>query len=171
MEKTKLWLQKQLEVFSGFLSTTRGLMILLGILAVFSLLREWRGREASPTTTKSPSATADTYIPNGFVLVPIEIQNIEGLDSILGQFGVVDLFLPSVDGQGRGKLIARRLKILRAPLNPSHFAILAPENQAPEIVKYSGPFFVVIQNPNESGTRFVKEKVRSSRISFDQIIE
>jgi hypothetical protein len=67
--------------------------------------------------------------------------------------------------------VARRLKILRAPLNPSHFAVLAPENQAPEIVRHEGPFFAVIQNPKESGTRIVKEKPRRSRISFDHITE
>lgn len=167
----RIFVLKKYEEASKFLSTTKGLLVLLGVLAVFALAHDLLREKKVAVIEKSPSETADTYIPSGFVLVPIEIQNIEGLDSILGQFGVVDLFLPGHEGLSRGRLVARRLKILRAPLNPSQFAVLAPEGQAPDIVRHEGPFIVVIQNPKESGTRIVKQKVRRSRISFDHITE
>jgi hypothetical protein len=38
---------------------------------------------------------ASTFIPAGYVLVPIEVANFEALDSILGQFGIVDLYARS----------------------------------------------------------------------------
>src|SRR5688572_13064534 len=79
----------------------------------------------------------DTVIPPGYVLVPIEVQNHEAMDSILGSYGVVDLFAQDADGTGRSKKVAERVKILRAPLNPNHFAVLAPEEEAPRLVKES----------------------------------
>src|SRR5690349_14215407 len=36
----------------------------------------------------SSIAGLDTFIPKGFVLVPIDVQNYEALDSILGKYGL-----------------------------------------------------------------------------------
>lgn len=100
--------------------------------------------------------SASTFIPAGYVLVPIEVANFESLDSILGHFGIVDLYVPSEDPKYRARKIAERLKILRAPLNPSHFAVLARESESARLVSHSGPFTVVVQNPDSSGTGVVK---------------
>lgn len=114
--------------------------------------------------TKSPShapQAVDTFIPAGFVLVPIEVQNLEALDSILGQYGVVDLY--SVH-ETRRRPVVRGIKILRSPLNPQSFAVLAPEEKAGLIVSSGGPFTVVIQNPQKTGTDFEKRKAVVQRI-------
>jgi len=42
-----------------------------------------RGTPAADSGAKTSHAQVDTYIPKGFVLVPIEVQNYEALDSIL----------------------------------------------------------------------------------------
>jgi hypothetical protein len=94
------------------------------------------------------------------------------LDSILGQHGVVDLFRPSDTPNGRPIKVAERVKILRAPLNPSHFAVLAPESESAALVAYPGAFTVVVQNPKERGTRFVNTSRggrfrRTSRITVE----
>lgn len=144
------------------------------------------------TSQKSDSRTretatapedASTFIPAGFVLVPIEVANYESLDSILGQFGVVDLFLPT-DGNQTGQKrraikVASRLKILRAPLNPSHFAVLARESEASQLVGQTGPFVVIVQNPKNSGTGIVSTpetpelegtaRLKSSRIKVEAL--
>jgi hypothetical protein len=99
--------------------------------------------------------SAATQIPAGFVLVPIEVSNYESLDSILGQFGVVDLYVPADDPKKRARKVATHLKILRAPLNPSHFAVLAKETESANLVSNAGPFMVIVQNPEHSGTGFV----------------
>jgi hypothetical protein len=98
---------------------------------------------------------AATFIPDGFVLVPIEVANYESLDSILGKFGVVDLYKADEDPKKRPFKVAERIKILRAPLNPSHFAVLATEADSGKIVSQAGPFIVVVQHPSKSGTNFV----------------
>ena len=97
----------------------------------------------------------DTHIPVGFVLVPIEVINKESLYAILGSHGVVDLFLTGKKGQKVYK-IAHHVKMLRAPLDPSRFAVLVPEQEVTKILKHQQPFFAVVQNPKQRNTRFYK---------------
>ncbi|MCM2281910.1 MAG: hypothetical protein NDI61_08705 [Bdellovibrionaceae bacterium] len=117
--------------------------------------------------------SVDTYIPSGFVLVPIEVVNYEALDSVLGRYGIVDLFAADTENARKSRLIASRIRILRAPRNPSHFAVLAPSHEAPALVRQEGGFFVVVQNPQGKGTRFESEdrprasQPRASRIRVE----
>ncbi|MGE4130806.1 MAG: hypothetical protein AB7F86_04165 [Bdellovibrionales bacterium] len=111
-------------------------------------------------------SSMDTHIPRGFVLVPIEVQNFEALDSILGRFGVVDLFQTASDGHGPHKPIAKNVKLLRAPQNPTRFAVLVPESQAPSILAGSGLFYVVVKRPEEGGTEFVKKDKQKRSIVY-----
>jgi hypothetical protein len=132
-------------------------VVLAGVFAFYwDSVRREKPDDANDGRAQNPE-TASTFIPAGFVLVPIEVANYESLDSILGQFGVVDLYRTSSDERSKPVKVATHVKILRAPLNPSHFAVLAPENESQKLVTYSGPFTVVVQNPNRSGTRFVKD--------------
>jgi hypothetical protein len=117
--------------------------------------------DSQPTThtllkTESP-LDVTTLIPPGFVLVPIEVSNFESLDSILGQHGVVDLYAPGEDLKQRPVKIAEKIKILRAPLNPSHFAVLAPEDESHKLVTQLGPLMVVVQPQASLGTKIVNE--------------
>ena len=118
----------------------------------------------SSKSESTPRESVDTLIPAGYILVPIEVQNYESLDSLLGQYGIVDLF----KGDGKdGKLVARNIRILRAPLNPSHFAVLAPEAEASAILAQAGNFYVAIKSPNQSGTHIVTQGKRTKRVYFD----
>lgn len=138
---------------------------LIGI--IFSIGFTWA--LIPPPQRENPQSplSLDTYIPEGFVLVPIEVQNYESLDLVIGKFGVVDLYQSSdtKTGAKAGKLkpIAKAIKILRSPMNPSLFAVLAPDDQAHIIVKHPGPFQVVVQNPKQRGTDFVKEPTKKTR--------
>ncbi|MES2857350.1 MAG: hypothetical protein V4692_15880 [Bdellovibrionota bacterium] len=133
------------------------LLWLVGILLAGGVALFFDAGDSEKTEpTAIDRESASTFIPAGFVLVPIEIANFQSLDSILGQHGVVDLFKPSSEPDGRPIRVASKIKILRAPLNPSHFAVLAPEEESAALVSYQGAFTVVVQNPKESsGTRFV----------------
>lgn len=88
---------------------------------------------------------ADTYIPKGYVLVPIELANFESVSALIDQFGVIDLYAGAPQMAGSSK-IASRVKILRAPLNPNLFAVLVPESSSSNIMKRTGPFWAVVQN-------------------------
>lgn len=135
-------------------------LLLGGLSAVVALILAWYWDSQSPDKTDNDHSperveAVDTFIPAGYVLVPIEVANFESLDSILGKYGVVDLFLPTSDLKGRPRKIASRIKILRAPLNPSHFAVLAHESTSQSLVSELGPFTVVVRNPKNAGTEIV----------------
>ncbi len=143
-------------------SNRKQLWLALGFIAAafaISLLWDFKMNERQAASEKpEPESieSAATYIPDGFVLVPIEVANFESLDSILGKFGVVDLFVASDDPKIKPRKLAERVKILRAPLNPNHFAVLVPDSESQKIVAYSGALTVVVQNPNKAGTTLVK---------------
>lgn len=144
------------------------LMILLfGLLAFL-----WEQRQDSKKIPNALSApkSVDTYIPDGYVLVPIQISNAEALDSIIGDKGVVDLFIPDHRQNGGGKKIAAHVKILRAPLNPNQYAILVSEGASANLVHYEGAYFVTVLNPKTLGTQIeesTKRRVASRLIMED----
>jgi hypothetical protein len=140
------------EKFKFLLQDKVNRMLLVGLIIFAGVLAASSGNlgSASPAPSADTAAdpySADTFIPNGFVLVPIDIQNIDSLSSMIGQFGLVDLFTTSNLNQKSGLRVGRRLKLLRAPLNPQQFAVLVPEEEAGELLKAIGPFVAVIQNP------------------------
>jgi hypothetical protein len=134
---------------------------LLGILAAAALLPTFVALW-NPSATKSSAESVDTHIPRGFVLIPIEVQNYEALDSLFGRFGRVDLFIPAESGQIQ-RLIAVNVRLLRAPQNPTRFAVLVPEREAPKILSHSGSYVVSIKPPSASGTEFVNNKAQPRR--------
>lgn len=96
-----------------------------------------------------PSVEADTVIPAGFSLVPIELENHEALDSLIGIHAIVNLYQSSSLGDQRGRLIGRNLRLLRAPLNPQKFAVLVPSAEV-GLFMSGGRFFASIQNRNQT---------------------
>lgn len=135
------------------------------IPVAFRLLMGSEQRES-----KSPGEAADvaTYIPKGFVLVPLEVQNYEALDSILGRFGWVDLYRGEAGGASKLHLVARNVRLLRAPLNPSHFAVLIEEGRSAQVMREGGPFTVIVKRPGSAGTEFVEEASQPRRtITYD----
>lgn len=137
-----------------------GLLFLLsGIVALLFELKNSKAME--PQATDSQSAVSpDTYLPEGFVLIPLQIANFEALDGLLGSNGVVDLFTVNESTNGASRRVASHIKIIRAPQNPGQFAAVAAEEQADLIVKAGGPFFAVVQNPNQTGTKFEQANSR-----------
>lgn len=127
--------------------------IALGLSLLLTYFTQSNSKEAPPT------AAIDTFIPAGFVLVPISVQNFASLDSVIGNFGFVDLYAVKENGQRQATPLGRNIKLLRAPKNPNQFAVLVPEAAAPEIVKHSESFYVVIQNTKTRGTIFEKPVV------------
>jgi hypothetical protein len=154
MNIAQLWKMKSriIESLAPRPSLWVGAILVSGFIAYYIDSRPQTGGDTDTGTAQD----AATFIPNGFVLVPIEVSNFESLDSILGNYGIVDLYAPGDSPKKRPIKIAERIKILRAPLNPSHFAVLAPEDESDRIVAQPGPLMVVVQPKITSGTRIVK---------------
>jgi hypothetical protein len=129
-----------------------------------SFVHASEGREAAP----SKAAAVDTYIPKGFVLVPIEVRNYEALDSILGSFGIVDLYQAQSADSTKLRLAARNVRLMRAPQNPQHFAVLIEETRASGVLRDGGLFTVIVKRPGGGGTEFVEETTHPHRsITYD----
>ena len=112
--------------------------------------------------------TPDTIIPEGYVLVPIQLQNFASLDSMIGQFGVVDLFTAHEDPSIKARKVGNRLKLIRAPLNPSQFAVLVPDSEADLILSHTGFYNAVIQNPQQKQKEQLNRlQTRTQKISID----
>lgn len=155
------------------LQPTQWTWVIAALLAGFvAYYRDMTASSSENVHEPEPLESAATFIPAGFVLVPIEVANYESLDSILGKFGTVDLYIPPEDPKKKARKVAERIRILRAPLNPSQFAVLAREEDSPKLVSHDGPFLVVVQNPSQAGTGIVtsdrrESKRRTSRITVE----
>lgn len=150
IERFKKWLQDP---------RNRTLTIALSIMAIVIAFVQFSTPKSAPTEDE---ATADTYIPEGYVLVPIELQNVDSLSSLIGSYAVVDLFR----GPNSQK-VGKRLKLLRAPLNPQQFAVLVPEDEVSKLLETPGPFWAAIQNPEQTkSAEITSRKKRKSRIEY-----
>lgn len=136
---------------------------LVSLLPILAAVLVKSSSEAPEPKSAQAAVDVDTFIPKGFVLVPIEVQNYEALDSILGKFGVVDLFQGAGPDKPQQRLVAKNVRMLRAPQNPAHFAILVQESEAPRILQFGGSFTVIVRRPGQDGTEFVKGEATTRR--------
>lgn len=119
--------------------------------------------EPKPETEET--VQLDALIPEGYVLLPLDLVNREALSSIVGSTAVIDLFTVNAQTLSPSKKIATRIKIIRTPRNPDQFALLVLENETPQILNYTGPYFAVIQNKTTTGSKLVP-KIRLQDISI-----
>ncbi len=136
--------------------------IIVGFCLIVAIMVDTHDKSTAVKQSASPYAGIDTFIPDGYVLLPIEVQNLESLDSLLGQYGVVDLYKP-----GDPVAVAKGLKIIRSPKDPSQFSVLVPESQSAELIRSEDkPFLVVVQNPDRAQEQ-VRLAPKQSRIVFE----
>ena len=164
-------LRKKIASKEKILPKQKMIMMIL-ILGFIAFVWE-RSHDSNPPPVSEVSKSVDTFIPAGFVLVPIQLSNAEALDSIIGARGVVDLYIPDAKKPGRSKKVAEHIKILRAPLNPNQFAVLVNEQFSSQLVHYEGAYFAIVQNPKTIGTQLEtlpKRKI-SSRLTMEDAHE
>jgi hypothetical protein len=112
----------------------------------------------NPETSVVPSLI--DQVPDGFVLAPIEPLNFEAIDALIENHAYVDLYLGNDDGllndesfhtNRRKRLIARGLPLVRAPKNPSKFAVLVKEADSDILTKLGAPVLVVVRKGPPKG--------------------
>lgn len=149
---------KVLDLFKS--KPTIAWFILAGLLSLGTLLVN-PSEPAVEQKSEAPQSP-DTYIPKGFVLVPVQIANFESLDSMIGNFAVV-----SVYRQGpTGELLGTAIKLIRSPINPSTMAVLVPERLGPKFARLDTPVFVIVQNPNTASKSFENRSVLSAGLKI-----
>lgn len=127
-------------------------------------------KDEKKTTLNSKPIAADTIIPAGMVLVPIELANIESIRGLIHGFGYVDLYVAE-EGKVHRRRIGHKIKILQAPLNPNEFAVLVSEELSETIMKTQGIYTGVVQNRMESLETGGTEKKISRKVSSETQIE
>jgi|GEM_PF-4579727 len=130
------------------------LLISVVVFVLLYLILNAKNAAVPPAAEKKP-LYADTLIPAGQVLVPLELANIATIASLINQYGIIDLYAGS---ENSTVLIASRIKILKAPLNPNQYAIMVSESLSEEIMKSKGPFWGVVQNPDVQNKNIQTEK-------------
>lgn len=140
--------------------------IILGVVSIITGLSGKKEVVVQATPAEVPPSV-DTYIPKGFVLVPLELANADSLSSLVGDLGgVVDLYLAG-GNKGKGNFkVASRIKLLRAPLNPQQYAVLIRESDSSKILSMTGPFIAVVQNPDSKGSEVAQNKKSSVHIDY-----
>ncbi|MBX2987571.1 MAG: hypothetical protein KF802_06715 [Bdellovibrionaceae bacterium] len=108
----------------------------------------------------------ETFIPRDHLLIPVEIANADKLEGILGANGIVDLYVVPAEG-GPARLVGRRLRLLRAPLNPQAFAVLLKESEADRFLSNPGPYIASVRPLNEK-THEVARPTPGPRIDYQQ---
>jgi hypothetical protein len=92
---------------------------------------------------------ADTILPKGYILYPIQLENIEAIRGVINQYGVIDVYLSLKNGN-RSKKLLSKVKIMQAPYNPNEFALLLPDSMSQKLMSETGPFLGIIQNRSEN---------------------
>lgn len=129
--------------------------LIIGFISIFIVaLINNRSRAVNHHPLPSPPEmeSVDTLIPEGHILVPLELENVEQVSSLIGNSGVIDLYTGGAEVKSR-RLIAARVKVIQAPYNPQVYAALIKESDGRVIQNYLGPFRAVVQNPKQSGSR------------------
>ena len=142
ISKIKIWLIKNKAAVYLWL-------ILITISLTITILQ--KAKKKDPASSERLQ-NIDTYIPKGFVLLPIELSNSPSLEGLLPEKGVVDLYTGDPILKSAQK-VAVGVKIIRSPKNPSYFAVLVPEQDASLLIQRFQSFYAVIQNPLKKGTK------------------
>lgn len=142
--------------------------LMLFVLAILTYLVS-KADSPEPQVQNEEIVQLDALIPEGFVLLPLDLVNREAISSIVGSTAVIDLFTVNAQTLNPSKKIATRIKIIRTPRNPDQFALLVQENETPQILNYTGPYFAVIQNKATQGSKLVpKKQSQDIQISYQE---
>lgn len=100
---------------------------------------------------------ASTFIPAHHVLIPIDVENAEALNAMTGGYAWVDLYTPTQSEFSPLKpiKIVKKIRILRAPLDPNHYGIIVPEEYADAILSYGFLFRVTLNSKDHHNSELL----------------
>ena len=155
-------LHKKWNLLSANKKIAAALMLSAFLLALGHEMRSKSHSSHGPHIQKNRESIS-TFIPHDHSLVPIEIINSQGLDSILGSFGIVDLFSPN-----QNKLIMKNVRLLQSPTDPSQWAALVRSDWVKDLLSQGAQFFVVAKNQSHRKTETSGQPRQRRKISYEE---
>lgn len=150
--------------------------ILVGLLTVIiNRISTESQSEKISSKQNTTSDDIDTFIPRGYVLIPMDFVNIDSLSAMIGDTAVIDIYQVDAGTNvekslNKGVKVVSKVKLLRAPKNPHQFAILIQEKLGDQILSFRGPFWAVLQNRSSANTEVIesekKQKTNTVRIEY-----
>lgn len=146
----------------------------LTIAFIFSLLsflilnKQGTNQSQLKKTKTASSLNVNTFIPAGFVLIPVNLLNSESLNGLIGKWGWISLY-SSLPGKNL-KPIVSSIRVIRSPKNPNQFAVLAEEGKSSLILTHTAPLIAVIQSlkTKTKQTRFsTKKNIKKNKIIIE----
>ena len=119
-------------------------------------------------TQAEQQLSLDQLVPKGFVLMPIEISNAEDIISLIGAYGVVDLYAYSKHTGLPDKKVADYIKVIPLNTESAGLTALIPEHSALDLFEYSESFYAVIQNPSHKNSKVYKKKRKKTLIIVEE---
>lgn len=112
---------------------------------------------------------AATFIPEGHSLIPIKLVNQRSLSSMIENFGWIDLYSvkPASTGFKKGPKIVKKIRILRAPLDPTQFGIIVPDDFVDHILDWGPSYFGTINKNKFYTSELVIAKKRKKRVMYE----
>lgn len=152
-----------------YLELLKNEKVLWGGFAILAIVLIWASQPTSkPPIEAGDPETAETFIPKGHLLIPIELKNAERLDGLLGAHGIVDLYQAGTEINPSARLVGRRFRLIRAPLNPQSFAVLIRDAEADRLASFPGPFVASLRN-QDSDAHEVASSRQKPLIEYQEI--
>lgn len=153
-----------------FLSFDRTLQIVIFcsvLVTICAFLFDFRSQLTSSqnsSVTENNDESLATFIPDGFTLVPIEILNSSGMDSILGRYGTADLFR-----EGQSSVFMSNVRLVRGIEENGPWAALVPDALSASLLEAGGRFFVAVKGPKAKPTELkTAPKLAKRRIIYEK---
>ena len=115
----------------------------------FDVANSKEEKETSQNLTDKP-VPFDTLIPAGFTLLPIEVANIDTINSFVGQFAITDVYTQSLNHALTGNLVAENVKLLRSQVDSRQMALIIPQFAIAHFMKHAQPYALVIHQQNQN---------------------
>jgi len=142
------------------IDSSQQIIICVAVTAILALIT-WQIDTDKSQESIRPQYDLQTDIPRGYNLYALEVDNFEAINSLVGNYALVNLY--QVHKSKRAKLALQQVKLIRSPKDPRHFAVLATNEQLETLTSYPGPFKVALQNPNAPNKSIVQKKLTRKR--------
>ncbi len=114
------------------------------------------------------SIEASTFIPEDHSLIPIKLINQRSLSSMIESFGWIDLYsVKKMDSDfKKGQKIVKKIRILRAPLDPDQFGIIVPNDFVDPILERGPKYFATLNKKQFYKSELVINKKGQKRVHY-----